>query len=331
MRSATYATIEAGVARKLQWPSGALDSQEFESVRDAVSAALSESWRFAWWEFLLVTKQRAFAPAWDSSATYRAGAVVYHEPSDEYYQCLKDATTAVPCSLVGTAWVTASAWSVWGVVETATSYSDTQAYAAGAKVYYLATRRNYQCHTATTAGIAPTDTSRWGLLTDRVNRIDGDEDGFPVIGDVLRVTWTNPEEDLGAVRIDHRMSGGDVIVFGQTPNRPWIQYLPVAPRLTGSPWNPALSYSPDVQAKDDDMANMIGYSGYAQLRARTEHTDRQIANVFWGNSPDDGAGGWFRYVASSADADNGDSPGGGTRIRPTDNPLPSLGCWHRTL
>lgn len=324
MITARYSSIEAAVARRLQWPAGELDTDEFEQIRDAASEAMGEAWRFAWWTFLLVTEQRTFAPRWETSATYQAGAVVYHEGADQYFEALAADVTSEPATLTGDTWETDDFWAIWGSTSGASNYSDLTGYSPGDVVYYPTDRRHYQCHTATSPGDLPTDALHWGLLGLRENRIDGDELGFPVIGHVLRVTTTNPEKDLGAVRVDHRMSRGDVVVFGRTPNQPWIQYLPVAPRLTGSPWDPTLSYGPAVTTTDDDMP-LEGYAGFAQLRARTQHSDRQMAYCFFGVVEGDNLGGWFRYIGSSALADeNAD------KIRPTDNPLPSLGCWERT-
>jgi len=323
MNAVQYKDLERAIARRAQWDPDLLDAGQWKDIRDAISEALDEAWRFAWWSFLLVTKQRQFAKDWSASATYLPGAVVYHVGSDQYYQAVKSGTVLEPASLVSGVWVESAEWVVWGGPQSAPVFSETQAYPAGSVVTWKQTRRRYKCHTGAAAGVTPDTIANWGAINDRGPlRIDGDESGFEPIGDARRATVTDPDKDPAALVLQHRMSLDDVLLFEGAPNRPWLQWLPPAPQFTGELWDASLSYGPEQSTEENDMAQK-GYNGFAQLRAETRHADRDVALVFYGETEGDGAGGWYRFVASSAEADNNE-----TRLRPNDNPVPALGCWH---
>ncbi len=325
MRSLRYSQVERAVARLMHWNSGELDTHEFASIRDAVSQALEEAWRFQWWPELLTTAQRRFAPIYDPAATYTTGAAVWHIGSRGYYLAIVDDPAAAPAteSAPGVWTINVEEWAIWQRAYSAAHYSATTAYVPGNQVFYSATGRWYQCHTATT-GDLPTDTDHWGPLQPMVPQVDYDEPGYNVIGDVEGAYQVNPDTCRGAPRLEHRMGVHGVLLFGTEVLEPWLRYLRPPPTLSGDAWDASISYTPEITPEDTDMP-LFGYNGAAQLRAKTTFEDREMAYLFFIAAADDGGRGWFHYVATSADADDGVD-----RIRPTSNPIPALGCWHRT-
>lgn len=326
MRAVSYKLIEDQVARRMRWDPANLDAEQFATIRDAVSAALEEAWRFRWWPELLVNSQRRFAAAYDPAATYLTGATVYHVGSDDYYVALVDEPAGAPSTLSGTTWtLNAAEWGLWRKAYSGSDWSDSVAYAVGAIVTYPENRRAYQCHTATSAGDLPTDTDHWGELPLMVPTIPYIEAGYESIGDVEGVYRQNPDVFQGTVRLNHRMIQAGVAVFDSTTKQPWVRYLPQFKALTGDAWTSTESYGPETDPTEDTEMALTGYNGVAQLRAKTTYVDREMAYIFYIATSTDGGAGWFRFDASSADADDGT-----TRIRPTNNPLPALGCWIRT-
>lgn len=327
MREVKYSVLESAVARRMRWDFDQ-DLEEFEGIRDAISLALEEAWRFKYWSCLLVTQQRRFAPEYDSAATYAAGTVVFLTGREGYYVALVDAPQDPPAEWNEPEWVDNEA--EWGSVArsySASEFDSTKAYEVGDRVKYSPTGETYQC-TADATGVLPTDTGSWGILPMLIPQVALVEAGYDDIGDVEGVYRENPEAYLGAARINYRVGSEGVLCFDTDVPQPWVRYLPPPHRFTGSAWDATASYGPDETETDSDMAlndtSGVGYAGVAQLRGRTIHTNNQMAYLLYSSAEGDGGAGWFRYVASSADADDGSD-----RIRPTDNPLPALGCWHR--
>ena len=327
MNPVQYSVLEAQIARGVRWDPGALDAHEFEEIRDAVGLALDEAWTFAWWDELLVTRQMHYAPAWDSEASYRSGAVVWHAASRKYYQSLPETTSVEPADWDGTKWVRSSAWASWASDYSGTNWDPASAYSDGDVVWHEVTGNFYQCHTAAAAGEAPPDVQWWGKLSFRreaipVSSVEGE------IGHVRQVTATDPRLDQSPVRIPNRKLGDELVLYLEqaSTDEPWVQFLPPIPRFDGDNWSETEVYGPDPgESQEEDDMPLQGYNGFAQLRAKPTHVDREMAYVFWGNAENDGAAGWFRYTANAPDADDN-----GDKIRPTNNPLPALGCWIRT-
>lgn len=325
MRTVAYRVLEEQVARRMRWDPSNLDAEQFATIRDAISSAIEEAWRFRWWPEILVTSQRRFAAAYDEAATYAAGAKVYHVGSDDYYVALKAAPTNPPATLSGATWsLNAAEWGLWRRAYSGSQWESTRAYTVGQIVTYAEDRQAYQCHTATTAGDLPTDTDHWGELPLMVPTVPYVEAGFDSIGDVEGVYRQNPDVYPGAARMPHRMVTDGVAVFAPITNQPWIRYLPQFPALTGDAWVTTESYGPETDPTEDTEMPLTGYNGVAQLRAKTTYVDREMAYIFYIATATDGGAGWFRFDASSAAADDNN-----THIRPTNNPLPALGCWIR--
>ena len=325
MRTVAYSLIEAAVARRMRWSATELDAHDFASIRDAVSAALEEIWTFEWWRDLTRSVRRRFAPAYDPGLTYHAGAAVYHIGSEQYYVALVNEPAAAPATEdAGGLWtLNAAEWGYWARAYDAPAWQSTRLYSVGDQVTWSQDGQAYQCHTPTAAGDLPSDAAHWGLLPLMVPQVDYDEPGFEVIGDVEGAYDADPDAEDGAPPIEHRMGPDGVLFFGRSVRQPWIKYRTPAPRLLGEAWDAHASYGPDTTTEDTDMP-LTGYNGAAQLRAKTTYVDREMAYIFYWEDPADGAAGWFRFVASSTDADAKSDV-----IRPTNNPLPAPGAWHR--
>lgn len=335
MRTVSYQKIERRVAQLLGWDPSNLDPDDWANIRDCISDSLEEIWRYGHWNDLQVTEQRRYADPYDSTATYAAGDIVYHIGSDDYYQALQSTTGNAPATQSGDSWTLNSAhWAYARSSFDADDYSSSVTYAAGDQVKYLDTGEFYQA-IQTTTGNAPTNSTYWGQLSVFEATIPFVQAGFLAIGDPISLHQTNPKVDYGSPEIPFdTVSDGIQPRSSDASTQPWLTYMRRPHRFTGEIWDETASYT---AVSDEDASTstpstsgassssvVIGYAGFAALRAITGYVANQIVYLLYISTEGDGGEGNFRFITTETTADDGVDYG-----KP-DNIPSGPGRWVRT-
>ncbi|HEY0723466.1 MAG TPA: hypothetical protein VGD41_05730 [Pyrinomonadaceae bacterium] len=247
-----------------------LSVQEAGLFKGFINTRLKEMWE-AWnWPDLMMGEERKFRADWDAGTTYAAGAEVYFLPAKKYYQSLRG-TNLNHEPATGTPLVETSAW--WA--ECATGYSGTDydaatAYAVGAKVLYSVTGRYYQKHTASAAGVAPTDTTRWGVLTPFNRYVAWEQTGKSKLGDVLEVYDRDPEIFEGALALTWRETPLGIHVYDNVPTC-WPRWRKILPFLKGNAFSatPAYAVGDQVYYQVTSASGIVSADFYECITATT--------------------------------------------------------------
>ena len=333
MRTVAYSTLERRVATQLGLDPDLLDANEFASIRDCVSEALEEIWRFNFWSDLKLTEQRRYAPVYDSGAAYVAGEVIFHIGSDDYYQAIQDTTGNAPATQAGTTWtIDTEYWAYARGLYDGEQYDNATAYVEGDQVKYSTTGNYYQCHTASTGNL-PTDTDYWGVLEEFAPTIGWTQEGKTPIGEVVALHQTNPQINAGApeIQFDTTADGIHPRSAGAT-NSPWLVLMRRPHRFTGDIYDSDEAYtavtgddaSTTTPSTVSSSSSVTGFPGVVSLRATTIHTGNQLAYLLYTTTDGDGGEGWFRFKTSETTADDGID-----YIRPDDIASGDPGRWVR--
>lgn len=334
MRAVEYSVIERAVALRLGWDPDELDATEFGAIRDAVSQSLEEIWRYGFWADLMRVERRRYRSAYAAATAYVSSDIVYHIGSDAYYIALKSTTGNAPATYASGTWTTNAAyWYAAAREYSGEDYSASTAYVAGDVVLYPETGLFYACHTST-PGNLPTDTTKWGVLTEFVPYVAWTQSGELPIGDVEGVYYSDPTRFRGAkpVTWDRTRNGVEPRDYPY-PTQPWIHFRSRPHRFFGEAYDASAAYTvidsedsstADSAASGGGSAVLEGYAGVASLRARTEHTSDQLAYLLYVSTEGDGGQGWFRFNATSTATDDGLNT-----IKPTDIDVANPGRWIR--
>lgn len=332
MKAIPYSEILAMVCDALGWDPDNLDAHEFAQSKRAISAALREVYDYCFWPDLTRTEQWTFHPEYDDTEAVTAGEIRYYPPTDAYYTALRSTTGNEPATRSGDEWETNEAyWSLCQRTLTADDHDTTEAYARGDVVYDPITYAFYQCHTASAAGIAASNTSYWGVIEPLDPVIPWTRTGSNPIGRVEGVYRQDPRIHRGAEELPWDETNAGVQVRECDENNPWIRFQLRPPRLTGTTYDPALAYTA-VSDEDavtteviDPVQGTFAIQGRAALRALTAHLDDEMQYLAFLVTAGDGSGGTFIFDASSTSADDGSDI-----IKPDDITHPNPGRWVRT-
>ena len=335
MRAVEYSVIERNVALRLGWDPDELDATEFGAIRDAVSQALEEIWRYGFWADLMRVERRRYRPAYAAATAYTAGTIVYHIGSDAYYIALKATTGNAPATKSAGVWTTNAAYWYAAAREYAgEEYDAATAYVAGDVVEYDETGLSYACHTSTTGNL-PTDTTKWGVLTEFVPYVSWTQSGELPIGDVEGLYYSDLTRFRGAkpATWDRTRNGVEPRDYPY-PTQPWVHFRARPHRFFGEAYDADLAYTV-IDSEDSSTADsaasggggtavLEGYAGIAALRARTDHTSNQLAYLLYVTAEGDGGQGWFRFNTASTTADDGLNT-----LKPDDITGGNAGRWER--
>jgi hypothetical protein len=309
MRSLSYSVLLADICDMMGWNPDELDARQFASIRGTVSRGLALIWDCYWWAGLCRCEKRTFAPAYSPSATYSAGDFVWLPGPARYFQALQSTTGNPPAVQSGQVWVTDLVnWADATEAPGASWWDATITYAVGDRVQWRETGLVYQAISAG-SGNLPSG-SAWAQIIPFDGFVNLLETGFTALGRVRAVYDRNPRLYAGASRLEWAMSDRGLEVFTNL-STVWVDGLMRPHVLTGSAYDPAAAYT---AATDVSGATAIalaadtsgaGYAGVISLRARTEHTANQMAYLLFVATEGDGGGGWFRFVTSETDADDG--------------------------
>jgi len=317
MRTTTYAELERAIVDQLGLNVDSatgnpnLQADEFHLVKRTVSRALADIWDAAWWPELMRVDKRYFRALYDSATAYAAGAEVFYVATGLYYVALRSTTGNAPATVSGGKYVANNAyWAEASRTYQAPDYDAATAYVAGNRVYYPATGRCYQCHTASTGNL-PTATSYWGELIEFQPYVDLVQSGFTTIGRVKGVWNDDPRRFVGCRPVDFVRQNDRILLPSPPQNWVWVEYQLRVPRLIGGAYSASTAYTatPAESTRGStviiSLGSGIGYGGRAALRARTQHLPDELAYLLYLVSDGDGQGGWFRFSASSSTTDDG--------------------------
>ena len=245
-----------------------------ETIRaGALAEYINQHVRFGWhWDFWpewLLTEQRYYRAAWDSSTTYGAPTATvpverFYFPARKYYQSLVAANlNNVPATLTGGVYVENSAfWAECQSSYTTTLWTASTVYAVGAKVERPEDGRAYQCVVAHTSG-ATFDSTKFGLLTPFNRYIDYEQASQTVISRIKGISIRDPRvfpTKYGPLNFWKSDLG--VQVEPSAPETVWVQFQTLPPVFTSTPWTASTAYA---------VGDLV-YNGGETYKCITAHT-----------------------------------------------------------
>ena len=225
-----------------------LPTADFSQLRSAHSRRLRVAWEYDFWPDVIRTEKRYFRPLYLTATAYTAGTEVYW--NGKYYQALTATTGNDPADVNG---ITQTAfWADAATGFTASRYDNAVTYLRGERVYYPYTDRFYQLFAVSSVGNLPSDTSRWGVLTEFDAYVGYDQTGFTPIGSVLAVDSGSQKLTTRTDQLGWWLSENGVQISGsvnassdnQTVGVSFavIQFRLRSPFLKGALWSSGTSY-----------------------------------------------------------------------------------------
>lgn len=245
-----------------------IDGDLFKSLRGFLSRRLREGWRATKWPDLVRCEKRFFRRMWTATdaglLAVAAGEERYSSQVGNYFQSLF-ANGVSPVDSDGETNLTA--WAECAASYSADDWDSTADYAIGDQVYYPETDRFYQCWATAAAGVLPSDTDHWGVLTDFERSVAYEQTlaggalavGVPAtaIGDVFGVWESNPRGDLYARPVPWVLTSNGIVVR-KPVSFVWIEFLLRAPVLKGDVYDATSTYAVGEQVYfEGDFYNCV--------------------------------------------------------------------------
>jgi hypothetical protein len=258
MQLVSYDQIVRQVAQLLGEDAALLDAQRWREIRDAVGHSLERWWTHAWWPGIMRVEKRPLRTPYSATTTYAAASEVWYEPAGKYYQSLRETTGNAPATYDGTEWdETSTYWAECKVGYAADDYSATTAYVAGDQVFYPQTGRYYQAFASTT-GNAPTDTNKWGVLTNFIPSLPRTMAGYFTIGHVKAIYDVDPRVSTAALTLDFTETHDAWMLHDVGFPLPWVEYRRRCPVLDAEAFSSTASYTPaDGDAAVEDSVEIV--------------------------------------------------------------------------
>ena len=222
-----------------------ISTEDFRVIRQSINRRLQTAWEFDLWPELLRVEKRYFRAAYAAATTYTASTAtvpteVYFPATGLYYQNVKGSTGVDPANSSGV--TNASNWADSSRSYSASNYSAATTYATGDKVFYPTTDRYYILHTAAVAGTLPTDTTKWGILTDFDPYVAYAQTGNTAIGSVFTVYSKNPKTTTRLDELDWFLSENGVQLVSNV-NQVWLEYRIRTPLVYGDNYSSTTVYT----------------------------------------------------------------------------------------
>lgn len=337
MRLVAYSEVLAGVSDAMGWNRDAdglpaLDAEEWQGAKRAISKALATVWDAAFWPDLCRIELRRFHPSYDDGEPVAAGDFRFYPPTGQYYQALRDSVggNAPATEITPGVWETnLDYWADAARSIDANAYDATFAYQQGDRAYYAPTGLFYQVHTADVAGTDPTDTTVWGPISNLDPRVPWTQAGLLPMGRIRGVYRDNPATYRGARRVPYTETVNGVQIRHASIQEVWIHFQLRPPKFTGTHYSDTATYTPSdtegagVATLEVSMASQMGIPGRTALRAVASHKNRQIQYLLYLVTEDDGQGGEWEFRSASTDADDG-----ATVLKPDNIDAADPGRWH---
>lgn len=255
MRVVPYSEVLRGVCDLMGFPvtdEGApnLQGQDWHAAKRAISKALEEAYRAAFFTDTCRTELRQFAPEYDDTETIAAAQFRFFPPTGLYYQSLRETTGNAPAIETEPGiWETDLGY--WAEAKRevgADNYDPTENYAEGDQVYDPDTNNVYQMHTDAVAGTDPTDDTKWGIITALNPCVPWTMPGKASMGRIAGVWERDPRKYRGALRVTWEESENGVQIKNPELNQVWIKFQLRAEKLQGGIYSLSASYAP----RDDE-------------------------------------------------------------------------------
>ena len=225
-------------------------TEDFRQLRQAHDRRLQTAWEFDRWPELTRTEKRYYRDLYATATAYVASTAtvateVYFPATGKYYQNVKASTGVDPANSSGV--VNSTNWAESLTSYSASNFAAATTYAVGNQVFYPTTDRAYVLHTAAVAGTLPTDTTKWGILTDFDRYVAYSQTGKTAIGAVLEVASVNPRTSTRGVQYDWFLSENGIQV-SDASSFIWLTYRIRTVRLIGDVFSASTVYTVGQQA-----------------------------------------------------------------------------------
>lgn len=249
IRRLDYVDLLAHSARCAGLDPDALDLAEFRDFRLFHGDRLQRLWELRDWPELCPAEKRYFRDPYAAGTSYAAAAEVYFPGPQQYYQMLRTGGVSgqAPAAFDGVNWATNLAY--WAESQTgynAEAYDSTATYVQGDQVYYSVTDRFYQLFAATSTGVLPTDTSRWGVLTEFDRYVAWAQTGRTAFDQAFHA-WDRDPRNFGEAReltaflSEHGAQVLENVAFC------WLEFRRRVPTLKGDAYSATATYAADDQ------------------------------------------------------------------------------------
>ena len=245
METIDYQDILEATARAADLDPDDLSATEFAALRTQHSLRLRAAWQNQMWPFLKkLGEKRWFRDAYASGTSYAATTEVSYEGPQKYYQALRTALNQAPATYSSGTWTTNLAyWAESSGSYTANEYSATKAYTQGQQVFYSPTQRYYQLYVASSTGNLPTDTTKWGVLTEFRRYVAYAQTGKTTFNQVFNC-WDKDPGLSGAARRSATQYSSELGLH-VLDNVPFVflDYRKRPVQLTGDAWDQTTAYT----------------------------------------------------------------------------------------
>lgn len=243
MTTVDYIDLLNGTARAAGIAPDDASGEEFPDIQIFHRDRLKRIWEYRPWSILKPTEKRYFRDLY-AAQSYVATNEVYYPGPRKYYQALTTApSNQAPATLSGTTWTTNIAyWAESFTSYSADEYSATHAYAQGDKAYYSLTDRVYQLFAATSTGNAPSDSTKWGVLTEFDRYIAFEQTGKAAFDHAFAAWDKNPKTDGRARRMQAWQSDLGLQVLDDEPFV-WLEYRLQRPLLAAEVFDDTAVYA----------------------------------------------------------------------------------------
>lgn len=255
--SVPYSLILRGACVNAGFSYDNLDTKSKAVLQQGISNALLQATNAADWPETRRNERRRLRLPWLVGTTYAAAAEVLHVRTGKYVQALRASTGEEPydsSNVLNTAY--------WA--ESKTSYSaddwtsSTTLATVGTILRYPVDDRYYALHTAASTGTLPTDTTKFGILTDFDPYIAYTQSGQTVINTCYRVTDRDPNKTTQARNLYFRPSRNGIQIIDATlPTAVWLEFRAGATPLTGALYSASATYTSGGQVYFESTANGV--------------------------------------------------------------------------
>lgn len=249
METIDYQTILEATARAADLDPDDLSATEFAALRTVHTLRLRYAWQNQMWPFLKkLGEKRWFRDLYVAGTTYAATTEVAYEGPRKYYQALRSALNQAPSSYSAGVWTTnLNYWAECAGNYSAAEYNNATAYVQGDQVFYSPTQRFYQLYAATSTGNLPTDTTKWGVLTEFRRYVAYAQTGKTAFNQIFDVWDKDPTLTGQATRVRTQYSGAlGLHVLDNVPYV-FIDYRAQVPNLTGIAYVATRAYAAGAQ------------------------------------------------------------------------------------
>lgn len=248
MRTVTYKSVSDAVARRAGLDPATWDAGTQATVAEFIGAWAKKGWEWEFWPEWTVLEQRAYRDAYVSGTTYAAPTAtvpveVWFPAAQKYAQALQSTVGHDPFTFANGVWTANGPyWAESGNSYTGDDWEASTVYAAGTNVRNPADNRYYQCITAHTSG-GTFDATKFGILTTFERYVSLDQTGLTPIGEVHRVSRSNPRTNPrfpGVVTFT--MDDKGILPAPLAGSLVWVEFRLRPPLFTSTAWSGGTAY-----------------------------------------------------------------------------------------